>query len=66
MKDIAALVATVLLLGLFATGGSRSNAGWVPLFNGKDLAGWNKNGDEKWIVEQDTILCESMANKTAT
>ena len=63
MKNIAALIATVLLLGLCAAGQSRSDAAWVPLFNGKDLAGWNKNGDEKWIVEQGTILCESAANK---
>jgi len=27
------------------------------------LSGWKKNGDEKWIVEQGTILCESTANK---
>lgn len=37
--------------------------GWTPLFNGKDLAGWKKNGDEKWMVEQGTILGESTANK---
>lgn len=35
----------------------------VPLFNGKDLTGWHKNGDEKWAVEDGTILCESAANK---
>ena len=35
----------------------------VPLFNGKDLTGWHKNGDEKWVVEDGTILCESTANK---
>jgi len=27
------------------------------------LSGWKKNGDEKWVVEQGTILCESTANK---
>ena len=36
---------------------------WVTLFNGKDLSGWKNNGDEKWVVEQGTILCESVANK---
>ncbi len=35
----------------------------VALFNSKDLAGWHKNGDEKWVVEDGTILCESTANK---
>lgn len=28
---------------------------WVPLFNGKDLAGWDKVGNEKWEVENGTI-----------
>ncbi len=32
-------------------------------FNGKDLTGWKKNGDEKWVVDNGTILCESTANK---
>jgi hypothetical protein len=36
---------------------------WVALFNGKDLAGWKNNGEEKWVVEQGTILGESAANK---
>jgi hypothetical protein len=28
---------------------------WVPLFNGKDLTGWTKIGNEKWDVEEGTI-----------
>ena len=28
---------------------------WVALFNGKDLSGWTKIGDEKWEVENGTI-----------
>ena len=28
---------------------------WVLLFNGKDLAGWEKIGNEKWEVENGTI-----------
>jgi len=36
---------------------------WTPLFNGTDLAGWKNNGEEKWVAEQGTILCESTANK---
>jgi len=38
-------------------------AGWTALFNGKDLSGWKKNGDERWIAEHGTIFCESVANK---
>jgi hypothetical protein len=40
-----------------------ADGGWAALFNGKDLSGWKNNGDEKWVVEQGTILCESVANK---
>jgi len=36
---------------------------WVSLFNGKDLSGWKNNGQEKWIAEGGTIICESTANK---
>jgi len=28
---------------------------WVPLFNGKDLSGWQKIGAERWEVEDGTI-----------
>ncbi len=28
---------------------------WSPLFNGKDLAGWTKIGNERWEVEDGTI-----------
>ena len=53
--------ALILLLALAAA--SQERSGWTPLFNGKDLSGWKKNGDEKWVVDQGTILCESTANK---
>ena len=36
---------------------------WTPLFNGKDLSGWKNNGQEEWVVENGTILCQSIANK---
>lgn len=29
--------------------------GWVSLFNGKDLSGWEEVGKEKWTVENGTI-----------
>ena len=48
---------------LFISAAHSQAPAWKPLFNGKDLTGWKKNGDEKWIVEKGTILCESTANK---
>jgi hypothetical protein len=63
MKRIGVFAATVLLVGLTAAAQAPPEVGWLRLFNGKDLRGWKKNGDEKWIAEQGTILCESTANK---
>jgi 3-keto-disaccharide hydrolase len=40
-----------------------SSSTWKPLFNGKDLSGWRNNGQEKWIVDNGAILCESTVNK---
>lgn len=31
----------------------------VQLFNGKDLDGWVKHGEEKWYVENGELICES-------
>src|SRR6266571_762232 len=63
VKRCAGILAVVLFLGRGTVAQAPRESGWIPLFNGKDLTGWKKNGDEKWIVEQGTILCESAANK---
>lgn len=63
MKRCSGIFAAVLFFGLGAAAQAPRESGWVALFNGKDLSGWKKNGDEKWIVEQGTILCQSTANK---
>ena len=36
---------------------------WVPLFNGKDLSGWQAYGKEKWVVEDGDILGEAVTDK---
>jgi len=63
VKRCGGVLAVALFLGLSALAQTPQEGGWVALFDGKDLSGWKKNGDEKWIVEQGTILCESTANK---
>ncbi len=35
--------------------GSRQ-AAWIPLFNGKDLTGWEPAGNAKWAVENGTLV----------
>src|SRR5262249_9328087 len=59
----AVIVASALLISLFAFPTHVPSPVWVSLFNGKDLSGWKNNGQEKWIVQDGTILCESTANK---
>lgn len=64
MKNCIGILSAALLLSLWATAAQAPpESGWVSLFNGKDLTGWKKNGEEKWVVEEGTILCESTANK---
>ena len=63
MKRIAFLLLVTLACGIVIRSQAPAGSGWVPLFNGKDLSGWKNNGDEKWVAEQGTILCESTANK---
>jgi hypothetical protein len=63
VKRIAFLLLVTLACGIVMRSQAPAGSGWVPLFNGKDLSGWKNNGDEKWVAEQGTILCESTANK---
>jgi Domain of Unknown Function (DUF1080) len=58
-----AALAGSFLLAAAGAGEPPQTAGWVALFDGKDLSGWKNNGDEKWVAENGTILCESAANK---
>jgi hypothetical protein len=36
---------------------------WVSLFNGKDLAGWKKQGSEKWVIEDGAIYGEGISKE---
>lgn len=63
MKRFTLLVASLILLAHSSGAQPSVKKGWAPLFNGKDLSGWKNNGDEKWVAEDGTILCESTANK---
>lgn len=62
MKRIFVIVALFIIVASFPARTDPAPT-WKSLFNGKDLSGWKNNGQEKWIVEDGTILCESTANK---
>src|SRR5580704_8568657 len=58
LAPILALAPAALLYGLQPPRAPRPkywDTNWVSLFNGKDLAGWVKIGNEKWEVEDGTI-----------
>ena len=62
MKQIL-LAVVALFLASPAAAQAPAGTGWISLFNGKDLKGWVTNGQEKWIVEDGTILGESTAGR---
>src|SRR5512135_2675874 len=52
----ARLIALLLLsLAAFAQKPKLPGEDWLTLFNGTDLTGWTKIGNEKWSVEDGTI-----------
>jgi len=63
MSRMGAFLASMVFVVLAVVAKAPPQGVWVSLFNGKDLTGWKNNGQEKWVVEQGTILCESTANK---
>ncbi|HWC19425.1 MAG TPA: DUF1080 domain-containing protein, partial [Terriglobales bacterium] len=63
LRHVVAVFAVILFLVLNGVPQTSTKADWSSLFNGKDLAGWKVNGDEKWTVEQGTIVGESTAGK---
>lgn len=61
MRDILTGFVAVVILGL-TTGlvfpqdkVKKPGEDWVSLFNGTDLSGWHKVGNESWTVENETI-----------
>ena len=59
----SSLIVAALFFGIVSLPVHTSSSAWVSLFNGRDLSGWKNNGEEKWVVDSGTILCESTANK---
>jgi hypothetical protein len=55
-----------LSLGLFqyaGTASGQSGAGWVTLFDGKNLGDWNKVGETNWRVEDGAIVADKRTSK---
>ena len=60
MRKFQILIALLLLV---TTVSAKSNDGWQPLFNGKDLTGWHQlNGQAKYHVEKGEIVGTTVSN----
>lgn len=64
MTIIRALLAVLLAtFGLALARPATGQAGWTPLFNGRDLSGWKNYGAEKWTVDRGQILGEAVTKE---
>jgi len=59
MKRLLMALIGGLLLAAPVWAQEPAGSGWVPLFDGNDLTGWKNNGQEKWVVDDGSILGES-------
>ena len=62
---ILAIITVTLLCAAAAVGQNSRKLGpkWEPLFNGTDLTGWKKMGNEKWVVEDGVIYGEGITDE---
>jgi N-acetylglucosamine malate deacetylase 1 len=51
------------LFPFFPAATEAAGGDWVPLFNGKDLAGWKAHGAERWVVDAGEILGETLTKE---
>ena len=63
MKTVVLWMLSVPFIAGLVLGQAPPGEGWVALFNGKDLAGWQAHGKEKWLVENGAILGQAVTDK---
>jgi hypothetical protein len=70
MKRTGVITCGLVLVGMLATtwgtricAAPQSAGKWTPLFNGKNLDGWQAFGTEKWVADHGTIFGESVTDK---
>ena len=59
---VSLLAGTAGLVGLRRPALAQSGA-WVPMFNGRDFAGWDRVGTANWRVEDGALVAESLTQK---
>ena len=63
MRVLTLLIFLLAPSVLHAQDSSRFDAPWQSLFNGQDLTGWTKIGNEKWVVEDGAIYGEGITEE---
>ena len=64
--SVAGLITLSWAIVSFASlASAQTGSGWVQLFDGKSLDGWNKVGESNWRVEDGAIVVDKMAGKDA-
>ncbi len=53
------LMASVAAFGISSHAFAQAGAGWVQLFNGQNLNGWNPIGDANWTVENGIVTANA-------
>ncbi len=59
---VLCLVVMMFLVGCGELGPGAGRAGFVKLFNGKDLSGWETSGNARWFVEDGNLVGTQGAN----
>lgn len=63
MRYITGIIWILLLASWLPAQESPRSASWESLFNGEDLSGWEKIGNEKWVVEEGAIYGEGITDE---
>src|SRR5262245_22022805 len=69
LRRATQLAVSLCILGLVANyavpNAAGQEAGWITLFDGKSLDGWDQVGESNWRVEDGAIVVDKMAGKDA-
>jgi hypothetical protein len=60
---VCTAIALLFTTSAFAQGSRDLAPEWESLFNGQDLSGWTKVGNEKWVVEDGAIYGEGITEE---
>jgi len=60
-----AFIVASFAVSYVATQAVSQDAGWITLFDGKNLDGWDRVGESNWHLEDGTVVADKMTGKEA-